>query len=176
MNKKKEILKCCRSILFVGTFLCLSTVFIFLPNNKELVGALSYLDRIDSVNVKSIAGNLSLEYNFPVSDTIGKETNGFNFQVENISSKTSDINITFLTGNIDDENKLDNSSVKYMLYKDNELVKDISVLEEDSIILTDELNGNDSNNYTLKFWINSDTEQILEGKTFEANILVDVIK
>jgi len=176
MNKKKKIIRYLKSILFVSVFLTLSTIFIFLPNNTEMAGALGYLSRLDSIIIRNISDDLSLEYNFPISDNMGKKTEAYLFEIQNISSTTETYNIVFQTGMGSDITKLDNNAVKYMLYKDDELIKDISVLQNDGIIITDELIGKSSAKYSLKFWITKDTTCDLSGKTFAPTISFDVIK
>lgn len=176
MNKKKEIFKRLKSILFVSLFLVFSTVFVFMPNNTEMVGALSFLTRVNSISVSAISEELSLSYNFPISDEIGPKTDAYHFEVENMLNAKNKYNIVFQTGALDDPTKLDNCAVKYMLYKDDVLIKDVTTLSDDGIILTDEIDSNSVVKYSLKFWISDDAECKLFGKTFAAGISVDVVK
>ena len=176
MNKKKEIFKRLKSILFVSLFLVFSTVFVFIPNNTEMVGALSFLTRVNSISVKQLSDDFSLAYNFPISDEIGSKVTAYEFEVSNMLNAKNKYNIVFETGEYDDPTKLDNCAVKYMLYKDDVLVKDITTLSDDGIILTDEVDSNTTVKYSLKFWISDEAECNLFGKTFKAGMSVDVVK
>lgn len=176
MNKKKEILTRLKSIVIVSLFLILSTLFIFLPNNREMVGAISFLNRINSINVRGITDEFKLAYNFPISDNMGIKTKAYEFEIENTLNLKNKYNIVFQTGKEDDPTRVDNCFVKYMLYKEGILIKDVTTLENSGIILTDEIDGSSSYKYSLKFWISDDKDCDLFGKTFAAGILVDVIK
>lgn len=176
MNKKKEILNSLKSILFISVFLIFSTVFIFLPNNIDMVGSLAFLTRVNSLTVRTISDKLSLVYNFPISDEIGSKIDAYEFEVGNMLNDKNRYNIVFQTGNLDDDNKLDNAGVKYMLYKNNVLIKDVSTLSDTGIILTDEISANENVKYSLRFWISDSIEYEVIGKTFAPEISVDVIK
>ena len=52
-----------------------------------MVGALSFLTRVNSISVSAISEELSLSYNFPISDEIGPKTDAYHFEVENMLYK-----------------------------------------------------------------------------------------
>lgn len=171
--KKKEIMRYSRKIIFVSVFLILSTIFVFIPNSRELSSSLSYLVRLDSVNIIGDDNNLGLYYNYPVSDDVSLKIPSYDFVIENSSNFESYYNIVLSSGT--GSNNLDNNMIKYSLYRNNIEVLSKAILNDDGIIFNDKLEKGKIN-YSLKFWIRNDIDNDLSSKEFEPVLYVDVIK
>jgi len=164
MKKKRVVIHYSLPICFVLLFLVLSTYFVFLPNHKNMIGALSYLGKMDSLSLIEESSTLDLEYYYPVSDSVGREVTPYQFRIVNQDSSPARFQLTFLTG--EDSTKISGDFIRYMIQKENEEYSSIETLSEDGVILLDMVGGASSVGYSLKFWIRDDIP-VPSGKTFQ---------
>ncbi len=113
MDRKKVILHYSLSIVFVSIFLILSTCFIFLPRQKDMMASLSYLGKMNALSFEEKSDNFALAYNFPISDEIGKTIPAYEFQVSNNGNEKVKYQLTFTTGTTKD--KVDANAIRYMI-------------------------------------------------------------
>lgn len=173
MNKIMIITRHILSIIFVLTFLCVSTLFAFYPKHEEMAGAASYLGRLNGLAFVEISDKLGLTYSYPVSDGEGLETDSYNFQVVNNGSDTP-YQVIFLTG--EGDNRLPQSAIHYVVARENEEYSEVRTLSEDGIIIEDVITSNEKVNYSFKFWVHDQNDDSIMGTTFEAIMELQAVK
>lgn len=173
MNEKKIIFRHILSIIFVLTFLGLSTLFIFLPRQEEMAGALSYLGRMNALTFIPITDDLSLEYAYPISDYEGKNIEAYQFEVMNKGSENH-FQLIFLTG--EGEDCLPQKAIHYVIADENGEYSEVRTLADDGIIVDDVIGTQDTKSYSLKFWIHDENDDSIFGTTFEAILELKAVK
>ena len=106
--------------------------------------------------------NIKIENSIPVNDNIGRQTDPYNFSVANEDSDETGYVIYLDDVEIDNEiNRMKDTVVKYQLIENGkEQVGFVSELGTHPfrILTSGVMNGNETNNYSLRFWIKEDAE------------------
>lgn len=170
MKKKQVIYRYLSQILFTSFFLVFSTFFIFLPQQENYAGALSYLIGLGDVKLNPISEDLMLDIAYPTDDVEGMSSNPYIFELENTKNYSSKVQVIFKAG--DGEDFVQNDTIRYFV---EEVSTEIKELSDEGIILTDTLNANEKKTYHLKFWLQEEKIDDILGKYFQGTIEVKVV-
>ena len=135
---------------FVGSFF----MFITIPKPIEINYDLGDKEDVNSGLVfSSIDESIYLENSIPTLDKFGVLEKGFSFSVKNTNLR--DINYSLLL--VDDNSTIRNSDIRYQLIKNN-VILGIYNLSEDGEIDTGIITSNEEINYTIKIWLDYNSE------------------
>lgn len=168
VKRKRLIRKYCLSILFTSLFLFCSTYFIYLPKHSNMIGALSFLGKMQSLSFIEISKDLTLNYDFPVSDEMGKYASAYEFGVFNNSTDLITYQLTLFTGN--DSQKIPQNSIHYIIQKNKNEYSEVRTLSEDGEIALEQVEAGQTDYYAIKFWVHTDVDPSILGKTFRGVI------
>lgn len=174
MDRKREIFRYSLSIVVTSLFLIFATYFIFFPKQRNMVGALSFLRNMNDLSFEEISDDLSLSYNFPIPDEMGKDLSSYEFKVVNHGSHSIQYQLSLFTG--DDAKKIPQNALRYMIQKNGEDFSEIQTLSDDGEIAIDVIDGKTANNYALKFWVHTDVDSDILGKTFQGIVSLTAVK
>lgn len=172
-ERRNAIIHYSLSIIVVSTFLIISTCFAFLPNHKEMLGALSYVSKMSALTFEEVSGNLDLAYNFPVSDELKDVIEPYQFRVVNHENDSVKYQLAFFTGQ--SRKALPQSAIAYQIQKNDGEYSKVQNLTDDGTIYLDAIVGHEENIYSLKFWIRDDFDLDVDGTTFQGTIQLNVI-
>jgi len=174
MARKRLIYHYSLSILLVSAFLVISTCFIFLPNHREMVGALSYLGGMQNLSFVELSDDLELAYDCPIPDEVGVTTEAYRFQVVNHGNRSVRYQLSLLTGTT--ANRVPQDSVHFVISKGDGECSEVMTLGENGELLLDEVSEFSTNTYSLQFWIRSDVDSSVIGKSFQAVINLTAVQ
>ncbi len=173
---RKEIGRTIFSIALTITFLVVMTWLWFGPRVKYatngrlaatgLVGQdLMYYDLSEGINMENA---------FPVSDAYGLTTNPYVFQISNKGSKDWEYQIQMIREENDDEKDhiLEYNYLRYAIKKNEEDFSTPANIPLDGIIYVDQLNGKESNVYSIKIWIDENAGNEIMDTSFTGKISV----
>ncbi len=153
INRKVISLGC-----IVLSFICFIMYFIFRDINsesskityqekEEMIGDIifSYIDK--SVYIKDM---------IPTLDKFGIMNDAFTFTIKNNSQEPKKYTLSL----IDEQSTIKNSDIRYELSK-NDIVIGIDTLSNDGIIDVGELNSKQEVKYSLKLWLNYNSEYLV---------------
>ncbi len=172
-TRRNEIIHYTLSIVIVTTFLIVSTYFAFLPNHREMVGALSFLNKMNALTFEEVSGELDLAYNFPVSDELKDVIEPYQFRIINHEDNPIKYQLCFFTGN--SAKAIPQHAISYQIQKNNESYSEVQSLTEDGTIYLDTIEGQKENIYSLKFWLKGDLDIDVDGSTFQGTIQLNII-
>ena len=123
---------------------------------EEIVGDISFTYIDKSVYIKDV---------IPTLDKFGVMNEAFSFNIKNNSSA----NKTYTLSLADDNSTIKNSDIRYELTKNN-TVLGIDTLSDDGIIDIGTLSGNEEIKYSIKLWLNYNSEYVVGS--FRKKIMV----
>lgn len=167
MKKKDLVIR----IIFVSTFLVVSTFMFYVPKSKQLLGAMSFLNNLDRLELNEVTKSIELSKKYPVSDKVGMNGNDTVFIVKNNNNSDTKYNIKI-------ENKENDENIQYLNLKNIKYVykindgeySDIKTINEDGILDVSLIEKNSENKYSFKFWISEDSSNEVYGSVFAASI------
>lgn len=133
-----------------------------------MVGALSFLGKMQALSFLEISSDLTLNYDFPIPDEMGVYVTAYQFGIVNHSKESVSYQLTFFTGN--DSKRIPQDSIHYMIQKNEHEYSEIRVLSEDGEIALDEVEAKSTDYYSIKFWVHSDVDSSILGRTFHGMI------
>lgn len=171
-NKKKQIIKI--SVFITSIFVIFMSVsYAFfgrvLNGNKKLV-----LSSGDLELVLEEENMIVLSDCYPIADEVGMIQPSFDFKIVNKSVNSTFYKIKLDKIATDDELSMD--YVRYYLTKNGEgTPKSMASLSDDLILDEDVLEGNKTNNYSLRLWLDFDITDhtLVDGKSLSFKISVD---
>ena len=177
---KKEIRKRILSIIFVSTFLIISTSFIYLPNHKNLVSALAFLNSEQSFYMEDVSEGVLLKDATPMKDSDGLKNDPYTFRVVNNSKKNITYQVVFK--NNEDKAKesgkevLDNKYLKYSISDTNGNNIEVKTLADDGILLTTTITPGSKQVLDFRMWLDYDADEGAMDKIFIGTLEVKEVK
>jgi len=156
MEKKKKRIFVVFLIGFViGLVGFVSTFIMYLNSSKPILdntGDKKELP-VSGLVFNSIDESIYLEKVIPTLDKFGIMEKGFSFSIKNYNSTTINYEIKLE----DNQSTIKNSNVRYELSKNNEVLG-IYTLSDDGIIDKNEIHENEEISYTIKLWLDYNSE------------------
>ncbi len=176
-KKKKWLLASITLVVIIGMIALIGYSYAYLYTT--LRGDKSYSLKVKGFRLKlddsKTSGNISLQNITPVSDSVGKTTNAYTFAVINEDASQTGYVIYLDDVAIDDEiNRMRDTIVKYQLIENGvEHIGFVSELGTNPfrILTSGIINGNTTNNYSLRFWIEEGSD-VPTGQSFSVKIRV----
>jgi len=161
-------------ILFTLMFVIFSTIFVYLPEREEMAGALGLITSLDKVRLNSISGPIFLDKNYPVVDKVGLESEEMAFEVVSNSKDDVQYTLSILSNEVDkDVQYLELSNIRYSISVNGSKYSEPRNLDSEGIIDTNIVKTKGKNIYSLKLWIDYDSDNSVYGKTFSCVLVVE---
>lgn len=167
----KEITKRLCSILCTTLFLVGSTMLWNDMNHKNSIVMANAKAANNVVQIVEEGKGISLENAYPVTDSIGRQNDKYQFQLVSNADEDKNVTIKFV---MDEElvnsgkKLLPFKNIRYEIYKDGLLFKEACNIKEDGFLFTDKING--VNKYELVMWIDYNSTNEIMGSYFNAKI------
>lgn len=171
-NIKRENIKAYKGIIFFSLILLVIVIgtsyalFSTVKTSKETVEVEAGTFKISFLD----SNYINLENAYPMTDEEGLNTSGYKFTITNEGTLNGKYNISLEEK---EENTLDKSYIKYSI-KEGDGTWSTPALLSNGIILTDnkQLNSTDHIDYELKLWLDEDAPNEVQGKKYQAKIVV----
>lgn len=178
MNKdiKKRLLE----IAFVSIFLIVVTSFVYLPNHKNLLSALAFLDGQQSFYMEDISSGILLKSAVPTKDSDGLKNDPYTFRVVNNSNKNITYEIVFKSNSEKAKERgkevLPNHYLKYSVSNSDDTNLEAKTLPDDGILLTTTIPPHTNQVFNFRMWLDFDADDGAMDKIFIGTLEVNEIK
>jgi hypothetical protein len=166
-KKSKKTYKIFLVAFFIGVIGFASSFFMYLntPSPIEINYDLGdeYTIEKSGLAFKSIDKSIQLESVIPTLDKFGVQEKGFSFSVRNTNPEPINYELVL----VDDNSTIRNGDIRYQLIKNKRIVG-IYNLSDDGIIDIGLINSNEEINYTIKIWLDYNSE--IKVGTFKKKI------
>ena len=164
-----------REILYRSIRIFVLLLFVFITYILRLDLDTAYASSIDFLNsyknqveLVDLSDGINLVNAYPVKDEVGLRNDGFKFKVINNTDNARLVRIYFNnTYEVVDE-RLDYSNLRYIVYKNGEVFKNCSTLNDEGILFEDTIL--EESDYEVKFWISYDSGFEILDKKFVGKI------
>ena len=160
-------------LLFVGLIVLGGSTYAFLnttlkgQKETEIVAGTLKINYTDK-------NEINLDNTYPMSDKQGMNTTPYEFTIENTGNLKGKYEISLEER---DENTLDKSNIRYSLKEGDNDWSEAKSLEDSIIIKSNgELAGYGKVTYQLKMWLKEDAKNEVQGQTYKAKVVVDVVQ
>lgn len=170
---KQEIRSRIIKIISITVFLILMTTLVYLPNHKNLVASLAFLNSEKEFYMEELSDAINMENSYPVYDEVGLNTTPYTFRVVNNSNKDIKFNIVFNT-NEEEAKEVYHMEVlpnKYLRYSlTNNDIEKANTLPDNNILYTGTIKANSSETFNFKMWLNINSDSNAVNKILIGSI------
>ena len=177
---KKEIVNRLLSIITVSLFLIVVTTYVYLPNSKNLSGALAFLNHEKSFYMQDVTSGVLLKDATCVKDSEGLTYEPYSFKVVNNTNKNITYKIVFKS---DKEKALEkgmeilpNKYLRYAISDINDTNLEANTLSDDGVLLTTTITPHSTVKFNFRMWLDYDADEGAMDKIFIGTLEVKEVK
>ena len=175
-DTKRRVLE----IAFVSVFLIVMTSFVYLPNQKNLLSALAFLNSEQSFYMEDVSNGILLKSAVPVKDEQGLANDPYTFRVVNNSNKNVTYNIVFKNNEEKAKERgkevLPNRYLRYAVSDVNDTNIEAKTLADDGILLTTTIPPHSKQELNFRMWLDFDADDGAMDKIFIGTLEVEKVK
>lgn len=176
----KEIKSRIFSIISVSLFLILTTTFVYLPKQENLLTSLAFLNNQKSFYMQDVTSGILLRDAYPVKDEKGLENEPYTFKVVNNTNKDITYNIIFKNNEekAKEQGKevLPSKYLRYSLSNIDDTNKTANTLSEDGILLTTTIKANSTSVFNFRMWLDYNSDEGAFNKVFIGTVKIEQVK
>lgn len=167
------------SIIVVSLFLILTTTFVYLPKQENLLSSLAFLNQINSFYMEDLSSGLLLKNASCTKDEKGLAQDPYQFKVVNQTNRDITYQIVFQkdTKKVAQQGKevLNNKYLRYTLKEGKQEYLEPKNLKEDGIIYEATIPKHSEVVYEFKMWLDYDADNEAMNKLLIGNIEIERI-
>lgn len=167
-NKNKQIIMSIIPLFIFVIILVGGTYSIF---SKGISGIRSYEIKIGkfSFEIGTEANPISLPATYPMVDVAGKRTTPYTFKLTNSSGAKVNYTMELIS---DTSNTLPDDLIKIYIEQDSNIVGPITLQELTRTIYKGNMNAGESQDFSIRLWLDENATTDASGKTFKGKIKV----